>query len=439
METVIGFLGLVVIVGVALGLQKLKSAATAQVNKKVFSRAKHEEGEFLVATPLVFSTTTAREDLFAFIRERLQAPVGVQNAVLTGLYIMESDASNLVIASGSRVHTSFIAEVAVADEGEQTTGRFEVVSWHTGDGIVTDIAALRFARNCVVETVRSLDPSAHLDGLPSSAGASPSVATGGHRHVVPPQPGPSSPVPPRPVPPRPVPPPTSPPATPHHQSDSSSPPPNMQPTHDPDRQYSPTALRGFEVPVAATVAVLTVVMGFGVGLTVANRLAMTDEVVANSHPVTEVKEQVAEEAPLQHDQLVVDYPTAEETVPPLEALDALADVGGATAKASLEGQWVPQLSSKRVGMEAEGIIWDEAAILADHERLKEQYPEVLLVWSGEFQTFSQDDFWVTIVGFGYADAEDALMWCSSNGLGADHCYAKRLSTYGGPEGSTRFS
>ena len=59
------------------------------------------------------------------------------------------------------------------------------------------------------------------------------------------------------------------------------------------------------------------------------------------------------------------------------------------------------------------------------------------MWSGDFSSFKEDDFWVTVVGIGYSDPEDALAWCSSNGLGPDHCYAKQLNTSGGYEGTTR--
>ena len=69
--------------------------------------------------------------------------------------------------------------------------------------------------------------------------------------------------------------------------------------------------------------------------------------------------------------------------------------------------------------------------------MRKEYPRVQLVWSGDFASFKEDDFWVTIVGIGYDDPEDALSWCSSNGLGPDNCYAKQLNTSGGYEGTTR--
>ncbi|WP_262776223.1 hypothetical protein [Brevibacterium permense] len=122
---------------------------------------------------------------------------------------------------------------------------------------------------------------------------------------------------------------------------------------------------------------------------------------------------------------------------PKKALKQLADSDGQTAKSELNGKWVPQLSSKKVGLEAEGKTWDEEAILEEFEGLREEFPRVKLIWSGDFSSFKEDNFWVTVVGIGYDDPDDALSWCSSHGLGPDSCYAKQLNTSGGHEGTTR--
>ncbi|UVI36012.1 hypothetical protein [Brevibacterium spongiae] len=133
-------------------------------------------------------------------------------------------------------------------------------------------------------------------------------------------------------------------------------------------------------------------------------------------------------------------PTEDETqLPddPKKALEQLADTDGKEVTNDLDGKWVPQLSSKKVGLEAEGQTWDEEAILEEHQDLREEFPRVKLVWSGDFSSFKESNFWVTVVGIGYSDPEDALSWCSSHGLGPDSCYAKQLNTSGGHDGTTR--
>ncbi|WP_235345207.1 hypothetical protein [Brevibacterium sp. UCMA 11754] len=122
---------------------------------------------------------------------------------------------------------------------------------------------------------------------------------------------------------------------------------------------------------------------------------------------------------------------------PAKALEQLIESDRPSVKADLNGKWVPQLSSKKLGLEAEGKTWKEKDILAEHQELREEFPRVQLVWSGDFASFKEDDFWVTVVGIGYDDPEEALSWCSSHGLGADYCYAKQLNTSGGIDGTTR--
>jgi hypothetical protein len=107
--------------------------------------------------------------------------------------------------------------------------------------------------------------------------------------------------------------------------------------------------------------------------------------------------------------------------------------------AGLAERWVPQLSSKRPGLVAEGRTWTNAMTLDEHAQLRQTYPGVRLLWSGDWSTFSESNFWVTIAGTGFPTAEGALAWCTSNGFDRDHCYAKLISTTHPVEGSTAYN
>lgn len=104
----------------------------------------------------------------------------------------------------------------------------------------------------------------------------------------------------------------------------------------------------------------------------------------------------------------------------------------------VEDRWVPQISSKQYGLVAEGITWHHAEILREHRELRARYPNVRLLWSGAWSTFSYPDFWITIVGVGYPSKDGAIRWCVDNGLDRDHCYAKLISTTHSIEGSTGY-
>ena len=106
---------------------------------------------------------------------------------------------------------------------------------------------------------------------------------------------------------------------------------------------------------------------------------------------------------------------------------------------SLADRWIPQISSKRVGLVAEGQTWTDQSILAEHERLRSMYPDVKLLWSGDWSTFDAGDFWVTVVGLPSADPNSALTWCTQNGFDRDSCIAKLVSTTHPVGGTTAFN
>ena len=92
---------------------------------------------------------------------------------------------------------------------------------------------------------------------------------------------------------------------------------------------------------------------------------------------------------------------------------------------ALVGQWVPQLSAKREGTEADGIVYAAADIVALHADLAVQYGAVL-VWSGEY-VFEQGDLWISIAPKGFATPEEALAWCVAASLDRDNCLAKLIT------------
>lgn len=120
-------------------------------------------------------------------------------------------------------------------------------------------------------------------------------------------------------------------------------------------------------------------------------------------------------------------------------LRALAASDKPIVVATLADSWVPQVSSKRLGLVAEGRTWTHSAILAEHSQLRQAYPGVRLLWSGDWSTFSDADFWVTVAGPAFPTAEGALAWCSNGGFDRDHCFAKLISATHPVEGSTDYN
>lgn len=120
----------------------------------------------------------------------------------------------------------------------------------------------------------------------------------------------------------------------------------------------------------------------------------------------------------------------------LDGLKALATADRPVVTSTLANRWVPQISSKRPGLVAEGLTWTAPDILGEHLGLRQRYPDTRLVWSGDWRTFNDPDWWVTIVGLPSNDSATTLSWCAAQGFDRDHCYAKIVSDTQGLEGTT---
>lgn len=123
----------------------------------------------------------------------------------------------------------------------------------------------------------------------------------------------------------------------------------------------------------------------------------------------------------------------------LARLRTLADEDRFLVAMNLADRWIPQISSKRVGLVAEGITWDNEAILDEHLQLRSIYPDVKLLWSGDWSTFDGQNFWVTVVGLHSYNPYEVLGWCTEQGFDRDNCIAKMVSTTHPVAGSTKLN
>ena len=113
---------------------------------------------------------------------------------------------------------------------------------------------------------------------------------------------------------------------------------------------------------------------------------------------------------------------------PAQQLRQIANGDGPFVYANLTDRWVPQFSSKRPGVHDGGVTWNNAMTLQEHLQLRRRYPDVRLLWLGDWSTFSASNYWVTVAGITFADSAGALAWCRYQGFDRDHCAAKVIST-----------
>ncbi|UXA19114.1 hypothetical protein [Mycobacterium sp. SMC-4] len=118
------------------------------------------------------------------------------------------------------------------------------------------------------------------------------------------------------------------------------------------------------------------------------------------------------------------------------ALSELSGSDHAVAQNSIADHWVPQISSKRVGLVTDGITYRDQDILRDHLMRRQLYDGVRLLWSGHWTTFNGANWWVTVVDAPSGDAAIANGWCDMHNIDSWNCFAKYVSDRVGPDGTT---
>ncbi|WP_286957503.1 hypothetical protein [Brevibacterium sp. UBA7493] len=129
----------------------------------------------------------------------------------------------------------------------------------------------------------------------------------------------------------------------------------------------------------------------------------------------------------------------ETSVPAAEQLKELAQNDHATVASKLDGHWVVQLSAKQVGLTTEQQTWTDEAILEEFEALRAQHPEAVLLNSSQWSSFRLEAYWITVLNEPYDDPEAALTKCQELGIDRDNCFAKKISSTEGPEGTTKLN
>lgn len=183
--------------------------------------------------------------------------------------------------------------------------------------------------------------------------------------------------------------------------------------------------------IAAGVGVVALVVAIVLIANFIRSMTPDQEVVtANSEPPSAPAEPESGEDP--------EVPFDSQSLPAGEQLEQYREEAWNMESGYLDGEWVVQLSSKKEGLEAEGIVWTEEGILDHFENMRSQYPDAVLLWSGDWSSYDNSDFWVIVRSTVYSDSESALDFCRQEGFGKDDCMAKRLFITGAPDDTSEY-
>ncbi|OLO47201.1 hypothetical protein BKH30_12040, partial [Actinomyces oris] len=104
---------------------------------------------------------------------------------------------------------------------------------------------------------------------------------------------------------------------------------------------------------------------------------------------------------------------------------------------NMRGKWTPQLSSKKVGLVADGQTWTNRSILAEYLRTRQSNPNAVIIDTSQWPVYDVSGWWVTLQGERFNEADQANAWCDAQGYDSEHCLAKRIESNGTSQGTTK--
>ncbi|MBW3089784.1 zinc ribbon domain-containing protein [Bifidobacterium miconisargentati] len=90
----------------------------------------------------------------------------------------------------------------------------------------------------------------------------------------------------------------------------------------------------------------------------------------------------------------------------------------------LTGDYTTQLSSKQLNMQADGKTWTYQDIWQQYVDLKNDWPNTVLLWSGDWPKYQRSgttEYYVMLSGETFGSIDDGWDWCSANGFGQNDC------------------
>jgi hypothetical protein len=158
-DTMIGILGLGVLIGAIWLWRQFTSSLGKKANQAVFHRKGHREGQDLVAQTLFFNANASPEKLRSAFDSHVQVAQS-KPAVIGDAYVLEATDDHIIYECGNRVRRSFSGLLEFSPDGDNTKGSWRVLNWTLVDGIVDGQSVMKRLNADIRSAVISVDPRA---------------------------------------------------------------------------------------------------------------------------------------------------------------------------------------------------------------------------------------------------------------------------------------
>ena len=111
-----------------------------------------------------------------------------------------------------------------------------------------------------------------------------------------------------------------------------------------------------------------------------------------------------------------------------QEIERLVVEGESRVDAQMGDRWIPQVSSKRLGLEADGITYTYQDILNHFSELRQRFGDLIVINSSDFSSFELQGWYVGLAPETFGSSQEALGWCASHGMNDRNlCFAKLVS------------
>jgi hypothetical protein len=162
MELIIGILGLALIVGFVVLMQKGSRLLSRKANQKVFQRRAHSEGQELVSQRLEFHARASVDDVRRAVLSTVKIASSVP-AVIPDAHLIEAKDAHILYGYGVKLAPHKfrgLLRLEATDDG--VSGSWDIINWTLADGVVEGQSVMKRLVADINTALKSVDPKASL-------------------------------------------------------------------------------------------------------------------------------------------------------------------------------------------------------------------------------------------------------------------------------------
>lgn len=164
--TILALLGLGVLIGIAILMQKGKHAAAKALNKHVLFREEYSEGQNLVTKPLTMQINASAETVMAALDEYV-ATSATHDSLKAVVYESARGSNGINYAYGNKlVSKTFEAAVRLKPDGQKTVATFKILTWHESSGMISGQDMMKKLYKQVKEAFEAASVDTAYDNVP---------------------------------------------------------------------------------------------------------------------------------------------------------------------------------------------------------------------------------------------------------------------------------